>query len=87
MPKDEKSVAQIRKVFELLVVTHPSYGEFKEKDGWALTQKLPAQTAAVVGKVKTHVVYEKVLIEKEYVGLGGVLMKILRKMVLTAGPK
>ncbi len=39
MPQDEKSTPQIRKVYELLVKSHPTYGEFMEKNGWAYARK------------------------------------------------
>lgn len=40
MPQDEKSTSQILKIFELLVKTHPSYGEFLAKDGWGYARKI-----------------------------------------------
>jgi predicted O-methyltransferase YrrM len=40
MPQDEKSTPQILKIFELLVKTHPSYGEFLVKDGWGYARKI-----------------------------------------------
>lgn len=40
MPNEEKSTAQIQKVFDLLVKTHPSYGEFKEIENWGFARKL-----------------------------------------------
>lgn len=40
MPKEEKETAQIRKVYDLLVRTHPSYGNFKIERGWAYAQKI-----------------------------------------------
>lgn len=39
MPKEEKSTAQIQKVFDLLVRTHPNYCDFKVENGWASTRK------------------------------------------------
>ncbi|MDH5730349.1 MAG: class I SAM-dependent methyltransferase, partial [Gammaproteobacteria bacterium] len=40
MPDDERCTPQVRKVYELLVKTHPNYDEFLDKDGWAYARKL-----------------------------------------------
>lgn len=39
LPQEERTTAQVRKVYELLVKPHPTYGEFLEKDGWAYARK------------------------------------------------
>ncbi len=39
MPKDERTIAQVKQVYELLVKTHPNYGEFAVKDNWAYARK------------------------------------------------
>jgi predicted O-methyltransferase YrrM len=39
MPKEEQETPQVRKVFELLVKTHPGYTDFKEAKGWAYATK------------------------------------------------
>lgn len=39
MPKDEKELPQIKKVFDLLVKTHPNYHNFKELKNWGYAQK------------------------------------------------
>ncbi|MEW6552569.1 MAG: class I SAM-dependent methyltransferase [Campylobacterota bacterium] len=39
MPEDEKTTPQIKKVFELLVKTHPNYHNFKETKQWGYAQK------------------------------------------------
>jgi predicted O-methyltransferase YrrM len=39
MPEDEKITPQIKKVFDLLVKTHPNYHNFKETKQWGYTQK------------------------------------------------
>jgi len=39
MGEEEKNTAQIRKVYELLVRSHPDYGEFKTEMGWAFAHK------------------------------------------------
>lgn len=42
MPADEKFCRQVKKVFDLLVKTHPSYGDFKLWNGWAIAKKIKA---------------------------------------------
>ena len=39
-PLEERVTAQVRKVWELLVKTHPNYGNFYEKGGWGYAQKI-----------------------------------------------
>ena len=39
---EERTTAQVRKVWELLVKQHPSYGAFREQGRWAFTQKIKA---------------------------------------------
>lgn len=59
MPKEERTLPQVRKVFELLVVTHPGYGDFMEKDGWAYARKKAISDASVPRQVEKLVVYER----------------------------
>ena len=73
MPEDEKSMAQVRKVYDLLVKTHPAYGDFMVKDGWGYARKLPAQSSMAPTEVRTEMVYEKV-------GLGGAALRILHRL-------
>lgn len=73
MPPEEKETAQIRKVYELLARPHPGYGEFMEKDGWAYARKSLTKSAFV--GVKKEIIHEK-----EYVGLGSVILQIGRKI-------
>lgn len=40
MPEDERKTCQVMKVFELLVKTHPCYGNFDIKEGWGFAQKI-----------------------------------------------
>jgi predicted O-methyltransferase YrrM len=39
IPPEERSVPQVRKVWELLVQRHPGYTDFKEENGWGLARK------------------------------------------------
>lgn len=46
MPPDERDLQQVRLIWDLLVKPHPSFGEFREENGWAFARKLPSQAAA-----------------------------------------
>ncbi|MFA7570645.1 MAG: class I SAM-dependent methyltransferase [Sulfurimonadaceae bacterium] len=39
MPEDEKTEPQVKKIFDLLVKTHPNYHNFKVENGWGYAQK------------------------------------------------
>lgn len=40
LPEQERVTPQVRKVFELLVKTHPGYTDFAERDGWGWARKV-----------------------------------------------
>jgi predicted O-methyltransferase YrrM len=45
LPKIQQRTPQVRKVFELLVMRHPGYGDFRDVGGWGWARKLaPVQT-------------------------------------------
>ncbi len=74
MPEEERDTPQIRKVYELLVKTHPDYDKFKVSAGWAYARKNLQDSPQ--NKIKKEVIHEK-----EYIGLGSALLKIGRKIV------
>jgi predicted O-methyltransferase YrrM len=39
LPEDQRTTPQIRKVFELLVKTHPAYTDFIDREGWGWAHK------------------------------------------------
>jgi predicted O-methyltransferase YrrM len=43
LPEEQRTTPQVRKVFELLVATHPGYDNVHEKDGWGWARKRPAR--------------------------------------------
>lgn len=59
MPIEERKMPQVRKVYDLLVRTHPSYGDFRTEDGWGYAHKItgsvteppPIRQTVVVKKV------------------------------------
>ncbi|RZT95224.1 class I SAM-dependent methyltransferase [Rivibacter subsaxonicus] len=73
MPADERELPQVRKVYELLVKTHPGYGDFAEKDGWAYARKLRGEGGAA--PLRSETVY----VDRE-VGLGAALLRMARRV-------
>jgi predicted O-methyltransferase YrrM len=76
MPHEEANCPQVRKVYELLVKTHPAYSESSERDGWAYARKDSDGASTRSSEVRREVVYRK-----EYLGLGGALLKVARHVI------
>jgi predicted O-methyltransferase YrrM len=74
MPEDERTTPQVRKVYELLVKTHPGYGGFRIVDDWAYAQKL--ETPATGG---TREVVREVVVQRERYGLGAVAVTAAKR--------
>lgn len=77
MPEEERNMQQVKKVFDLLVKTHPSYGEFSIVDGWGFAQKLTS-TASETTAVRREIVTKEV-------GLGAVALQSYRKLKKLTG--
>lgn len=79
MPSEQRDAQQVRKVWDLLVKTHPSYEEFTIVDDWGLARK---RTDAI-GTGPARIVRETV-IERERYGLGALVrdaaLKVRRKV-------
>lgn len=45
MPEDERVTPQIKKLFDLIVASHPSYTDFSIKGNWAMARKRADQTS------------------------------------------
>lgn len=58
MTKEERKTAQVRKVYELLVKPHPSYGDFRVEDGWAYAHKI--STPVNAQPIKKEVVVKSI---------------------------
>jgi hypothetical protein len=41
MPAEERDIAHVEKIFKLLVMTHPAYGDFEFDGHWAWARKRP----------------------------------------------
>ena len=56
MPADEKTTPQVRRIYELLVRTHPGYRDFRIERGWAYARKADGAQApsAVVTEVRVE---------------------------------
>jgi predicted O-methyltransferase YrrM len=68
MPEDERRTPQVRKIYDLLVKTHPNYGNFRVAHGWGYAQKCSALSVRSVEARK----------ETVYVGLGDVVSRFGR---------
>ena len=75
MPAEQRDAQQVRKIWDLLVKTHPSYEDFKIVDDWGLARK---RTDAV-GAGPTRIVKE-VVVEREQYGLGALAKDAARKV-------
>jgi predicted O-methyltransferase YrrM len=58
MTEEERHTAQIRKVYELLVKTHPAYDQFRVELGWAYAHKISNSPAfgGAAGEVKKEII-------------------------------
>lgn len=72
MPEDERETPQVRKVYELLVKTHPSYTNFETEQDWAFAQKLTS-AATATSEIRQEVVTRDV-------GLGVFAEKVYRRL-------
>lgn len=72
MPLEEKRTPQVRKVYELLVKTHPGYGDYLEKDRWAYARKLSVESY-ISSEIRKEIIYQNV-------GLGSAVLKIARRV-------
>lgn len=39
LPEEQRTTPQVRMVYELLVRTHPAYGDFRDEQGWGWATK------------------------------------------------
>jgi predicted O-methyltransferase YrrM len=80
MPLEEKTTAQVKKIYELLVKTHSGYHNFRVENGWAFAQK------RAIGELRTptghrEIVTEQVVrVERIEVGLGAFLNRVVNKL-------
>jgi len=76
MPLDEQTIPQVRKVYELLVKTHPNYHNFRVEGGWAFAQKRDTKNL----DTREIVTEQVVRVEKIHVGLGDFLTRVANKL-------
>ena len=72
MPVEEKRTPQVRKIYELLVKTHPGYSDYLEKDRWAYARKLSVESY-ISSEIRKEIIYQNV-------GLGSAVLKIARRV-------
>lgn len=80
MPADEQTTPQVRKIYELLVKTHPNYHNFRLEEDWAFAQKRPTPSANTSAAQPQIVTEQIVRVEKVEVGLGAFLLRVLKKL-------
>ena len=56
MPLDEKTTAQVGKIYELLVKPHPNYHNFRREAGWAYAQKRDSESCQTMSTHREVVV-------------------------------
>lgn len=71
MPEEERTMQQVRKVFDLLVKSHPGYGEFSVGDGWGVARKLENAGTGRVDVRREYVTQE--------IGIGAVALRGYRR--------
>jgi predicted O-methyltransferase YrrM len=59
MPADERETPQVRKVYELLVRTHPGYGNFGVADDWVYAQKLHVRAVSGQREIVREIVFPR----------------------------
>jgi len=77
MPQEERETAQVRKVYELLVKPHPSYGDFIVKDSWAYAHKASYDS----GVVKNQQIKKEIIYQTKNIGIGAAVLELARKIV------
>jgi predicted O-methyltransferase YrrM len=75
MPEDERTTAQVRLVYDLLVRTHPNYHNFRDEGEWAFAQKMGSSSS----RPESTIVKEVVVVEKR-VGLAGAALEFARRV-------
>jgi predicted O-methyltransferase YrrM len=75
MPADERTLPQVRLVYDLLVKTHPSYRSFRIDEDWAFAQKVGDSDSVHLRKIEKEVV-----VVAKHVGLGGALIEIIKRL-------
>jgi predicted O-methyltransferase YrrM len=80
MPLDERTTPQVKKIYELLVKTHPNYHNFRLEDGWAFAQKQDTKDISIQPSQREIVTELFVRVERIQVGLGGGLMSVVNKL-------
>lgn len=75
MPREERETPQVRKVYDLLVKPHPSYGEFRVEGGWGYARKRPDAPG------QPPPVRREIVVQRERVGLGALAARLVRRML------
>ncbi len=79
MPEEERTTAQVGKIYDLLVKTHPDYGDFRREGDWAFARKKPTRTGAPAAH-REVIVEQVVRVERVQVGIGAALVKGMKAL-------
>lgn len=80
MPLDEQTTPQVKMIYELLVKTHPNYQNFRLEGHWAFAQKRDTEDISAPAGQREIVTEQIVRVERNQVGLGGLLMRVVNKL-------
>lgn len=78
MPLDEQTTPQVKKIYELLVKTHPNYHNFRVEEEWAFAQKRDTKDIGTAAGEREIVTEQIVRVER--VGFGEFLMRVVNKL-------
>ena len=63
LSEEEKTTPQVRKIYELLVKTHPGYDQFRTEGGWGYARK--AENMGEISPLRTETVVKMVPVSRE----------------------
>jgi predicted O-methyltransferase YrrM len=80
MPEDERTTPHIRKIYELLVKTHPDYHNFRTQQNWAFVQKRPEDESSRRSVHREIIIEQIVRIDRQHTGLRKTLAKAMERI-------
>jgi predicted O-methyltransferase YrrM len=80
MPEDERTTPHVRKIYELLVKTHPDYHNFRTQQNWAFVQKRPAEECRMHSGQREIIIEQVIRIDRPHSGLRKTLTKAMQSL-------
>lgn len=77
MPEDERVTPQVRKIYELLVKSHPDFHNFMIDGNWAYAQK---RNRSMTNSTEREIIVEQV-IQREHSGFDQLLKQVARRFL------